>query len=196
MASSLSNLFPLPDEAKTLSVFLGRWEIEGSLTYHGRQFALKGSGVFEPAAGGWGVAVSTSMELAGLGTHEEADLLCFSMDDGLFHLFAVTNTGSSYDHKGGWTDPKTMRVSYEGKQGLGDYEEVLTLRVVGPGALEVEEVGSLDGKPVTRIRAVLKRASAARPRRSDRPSTSGLGGRSGRTSSRPKSRPNQPAHRL
>ena len=159
MASSLSNLFPLPDEAKTLDVFLGNWDVEGSLTYHSRRFGLKGTSVFSPAAGGWGVSARTLMEIEGLGSYQEADLLCFSRDDGLFHYFAVTNTGAAYDHRGAWADPKSIRFTYEGKQGLGNYSEVLTVKVLGDAQLSIEETDTLEGQTVTQIQAVLRKAS-------------------------------------
>jgi len=52
---TLADIFPLPVEAKRLEVFLGNWNVAGTLTFMGKPFGIKGIAKFSSVAKGWGV---------------------------------------------------------------------------------------------------------------------------------------------
>ena len=110
---TLTDVFPLPVEAKRLNVFLGSWRVEGTLTFNGKPYGVKGSARFSSTAAKWGVLAITKLEIEGLGNYEEADLLAFDRNEKLYHFFAVTNTAAVYDHKGKWIED-TISFIYEG----------------------------------------------------------------------------------
>ena len=58
--SLLIDIFPLPVEAKRLDVFLGNWNVEGTLTFMGKPFGVKGIAKFSSVAKGWGVLATTN----------------------------------------------------------------------------------------------------------------------------------------
>jgi hypothetical protein len=113
---TLPDIFPLPDEAKRLNVFLGTWRVEGNLNFTGKPLELKGYARFSSTAARWAVLATAKLEIEGLGTCEEADLLAFDRNEKLYHFFAVTNTAAAYDHKGKWLYEDTISFIYEGLQ--------------------------------------------------------------------------------
>jgi hypothetical protein len=154
---TLSDLFPLPAESKRLQVFLGSWEVEGTLTFMNRTYSVKGMVKFSSAAAGWGVLATAKLEIEGLGLYEETDLLSFSRDEEICHFFAVTNTGAAYDHKGNWSDEKTIGFSYEGLRDGKRYEELLEITVKDRDRIAISERDSIGGQVTTAMQVTLSR---------------------------------------
>jgi hypothetical protein len=154
---TLSDLFPLPAESKRLQVFLGSWEVEGTLTFMKRTYSVKGMVKFSSAAAGWGVLATAKLEIEGLGLYEETDLLSFSRDEEICHFFAVTNTGAAYDHKGDWSDEKTIGFSYEGLRDGKRYEELLEITVKDRDRIAISERDSIGGQVTTAMQVTLSR---------------------------------------
>ena len=121
----LSEVFPLPEEAKRLKVFIGDWNAEGTLTFMGNSYKVKGYVRFSSAAAGWGVLAIGKMEIENLGSYEEVDILGFDRAEKKFHFFSVTNTAAAFDHIGSWLDDNSIGFHYEGIQNGKSYREEL-----------------------------------------------------------------------
>jgi hypothetical protein len=119
---------------------VGDWDIEGVLSYRNRLFRLKGDCRFARAAAGWGVLNVAKMELEGLGSYEEVDLLGFDRESGTFHYFAITKTGSTRDHKGKWLSDDSITFVYEGMQKGTSYLEQIDLKIQNPNELKITEI--------------------------------------------------------
>ncbi len=153
---TLSELFPLPEEAKKLKIFLGDWKVEGELTMEGNSFNAKGSCKFESAAG-WGVFAKMKMNIEGLGDYEEIDIAGYDPGQGLFHIFSVTNTAAAHDHKGKWSDNKTLKVIYEGVQEGKKYKEEISIKFDNPNQWSIHEVDTLDGQIISTMDVTLRK---------------------------------------
>jgi len=153
----LSDIFPLPNEAKRLQYFVGDWNAEGSLTFQGRAFKVKGSWKFSSAAAGWGILNEPKMDIEGLGAYEEVDILGFDPGEKMFHFFAVTNTGAARDHKGRWLDDKTFSVFHEALQDGKIYREEIEAKIMSPREFTVRERDTLDSQVITTMEVTMKR---------------------------------------
>ena len=136
---TLADIFPLPVEAKRLDVFLGNWNVEGTLTFMGKPFGVKGIAKFSSVAKGWGVLATAKLEIEGLGAYEEADLLVFDRSEKLYHFFTVTNTAAAYDHKGKWLNDDTINFLYEGSQDGKSYKEELLIKILNQNEVTILE---------------------------------------------------------
>ena len=143
---TLSELFPLPKEVKKLKSFLGEWIVEGRLTFESDTFKVEGLWKFDQAAKGWGVLAILKMNIEGLGEYEEVDLVGFDPGSGLFHIFSVTNTAATHDHKGNWLDDKTLKVTYEGLQEGKKQKEEITIKFDHPNEWSIHEIDTINGK--------------------------------------------------
>ncbi|MEM2910963.1 MAG: hypothetical protein QXM52_04595 [Candidatus Bathyarchaeia archaeon] len=70
---------------------------------------VKGTWKISSAAAGWGALNIGLMEIEGMGTYEEVDIIGFDPSEKLVHIFSLTNTAATHDHKGRWSDDKTLR---------------------------------------------------------------------------------------
>jgi hypothetical protein len=156
-STRLSDIFPLPVESSRLNIFIGDWLVEGNLVYMGRPFKAKGTAKFSLAAAGWGILATAKLQIENLGAYEEVDLLSFNRAEKLFHFFAVTNTGASYDHKGKWKDDKTLNFSYEVMQGEKSYKEELEIKVISENQLAINEKDFLEEQVITTLDVVLNK---------------------------------------
>jgi hypothetical protein len=153
----LSDIFPLPNEAKRLQFFLGDWNAEGSLTFQGRPFKVKGLWKFTSAAAGWGILNIGKMDIEGLGAYEEVDILGFDPGEKMFHFFSVTNTGAARDHKGRWLDDNTISVFHEALQEGRTYTEEIEVKITSPREFTVHERDSLDSQVITTMDVTIRR---------------------------------------
>lgn len=153
----LSSIFPVPPEANKLGIFVGEWNIEGYLTFQGKNLKVKGVWILSWAAAKWGVLNVGEMEIEGLGVYEEVDILGFDEGEKRYHLFSVTNTAATHDHKGNWLDDKTMRFSYQGLQEGKKYKETIDIRSVSSTELAITETDELDGQTVSTMDITLRK---------------------------------------
>jgi len=70
------------------------------------------------------------LDIDELGSYEEVDILGFDPGEQMFHIFAVTNTAASHDHKGKWVED-TLSVVYEGLQEGKNYRMEIVIKILG-----------------------------------------------------------------
>jgi hypothetical protein len=155
----LTDIFPFPIEAMRLTVFLGNWRVEGTLTFMGKPFGVKGYAIFSSTAARWGVLATVKLEIEGLGTYEEADLLAFDRNEKLYHYFSVTNTAAAYDHKGKWLDEGTISFIYEGLQDGKSYKEELLIRILNQNEVTILEKDFVGNQITTEMNVSLSKYS-------------------------------------
>jgi hypothetical protein len=154
---AISEMFPIPGEAKRLEVFLGDWIVEGIITMEGNPVKVSGKWKFDKAAGGWGVKANMKMELEGMGIYEEDDLVGFDPGAGKFHIFTLTNTAATHDHMGDWKDENTLYVKYNGLQEGKRLREEITVRLAEPGQFSISEVDILEEQVIMTMDVTLKK---------------------------------------
>ena len=154
--SKLSDVFPLPDEAKKLRAF-GNWTVEGALTFMSKPFGVKGSAMFSSAAAGWGVLAVAKLDTKNSGAYEEVDILGFSRGEKMFHFFSVTNTAAVYYHRGRWLDENTLSFFYEGLQDRKTYCEEIDVKFQNANELAIHEIDSLDGQAISTMDVTLRK---------------------------------------
>jgi len=157
--STVANIFSLPVEAKRLNVFLGNWNVEGTLTFMGKPFGVKGVAKFSSVAKGWGVLATAKLEIEGLGAYEETDLLVFNRSEKLYHFFAVTNTAAAYDHKGKWLNDDTISFLYEGLQDEKTYKEDLMIKILNQNEVTIHEKDFVGDQITTEMAVSLSKDS-------------------------------------
>lgn len=160
--TDLSSIFPLPDEAKRLEVLVGQWNIEGYLVFGGKRLRAKGVWMLSWAAAKWGILNVGEIEIEEMGVYEEVDLIGFNAGDRLYHLFSVTNTAATHDHKGKWLDEGTLSFTYEGLEEKKPYREDIEIKIISPNELEVIEIDVLAGETVSKMAISLKRELPAK----------------------------------
>jgi len=153
----LTDVFPMPEEAKKLRVFLGEWRAKGTLSFDGRDIDVRGTVKASTVAAAWGVLVIGKLEIEGLGEYEEADLLTFEQGASMFHYFSVTNTGAAYDHRGKWASDSKIDFLFEGHQRGMPYSENLTFYLPDLNHIVVHESDTLDGKVYSVMDVVLSK---------------------------------------
>ncbi len=154
---TLAEMFPLPDEAKSLGRFIGEWSIEGTLTIEGNPLPMTGEWTFTPVAGGWGLLAVMRSQVEGLGAYEEGDLIGFDKETGKFHIYSITNSAAVHDHVGGWTDENTFEIAYEGLQDGKAYRETAVMRVLPDGTLRLESTDYVEGDLASIIAVTLRK---------------------------------------
>lgn len=154
---TLSEMFPLPNEAKRLQLFIGDWKVEGTLAFEGEPHKVKGSWKFESGAAGWGVQARMKMKVEGMGDYEEIDMAGFDQSDGLVHIFSITNTAATHDHKGKWADDNTLTVVYEGLQEGKKYREDVTIKFRSPKETAIHEVDTLGDQILSTMDVTLRK---------------------------------------
>ncbi len=154
---TLSELFPIPEEAKDLGVFLGDWNVEGTMTSEGNPLKVAGKWRFDRAAAGWGLKATLKMEIEGFGLYEEDDLIGFDSSDGMVHLFTLTNTAAVHDHKGNWKNPRTLFLEYTGTQGGKKLTEEIGVKFSGLGQFSIKEIDKLDGQVISTMDIILRK---------------------------------------
>ena len=142
---------------KSLQVLVGDWIAEGTLTFKGKAFKIGGTAKLMSAAAGWGVANFSKLDIEGVGSYEEVDVLGFDPIEKLFHFFSVTNTGAARDHEGKWLDDKTIRFGYEGLQEGKTYVEEISVNILSSRELTIHERDTLDGQVITIMHVSLRK---------------------------------------
>jgi len=118
---------------------------------------VKGTWKISPAAAGWGALNIGLMEIEGMDAYEEVDIIGFDPGEKLVHIFSVTNTAATHDHKGRWSDDNTLGVTYEGLQEGKKYKEEITIKVHSPKEWSIHEVDTLDGQAISTMDVTLRK---------------------------------------
>jgi hypothetical protein len=139
----LEDVFPVPEEAKRLRVFLGGWKVPGTLTFMDKLFKVEGSAEFSLAAAGWGLLTRLELKVEDLGLYEEVDILGFDRNEKTYHFFAPTNTSAAYDHKGKWLSDNKLSFTYEGLRDGKKYKEELEIKIRTQNEFTIDEKDSL-----------------------------------------------------
>ena len=155
--ADLSSIFPLPVEAKKLGFLVGQWNIEGYLVFGGKRLRAKGVWMLSWAAAKWGVLNVGEMEIEGMGVYEEVDIIGFDAGERLYHLFSVTNTAATHDHKGKWLDEETLSFTYEGLEEKKPYREDIEIKIISPNELAITEIDVLAGETVSKMAISLRK---------------------------------------
>jgi hypothetical protein len=153
----VAELFPIPEQARTLERFIGEWTVEGTITTEGETGAMSGTWSFTRAAGGWGIHARLDGYLEGLGVLDEDTLVGFDAGSGVFHAYSLTNTGHVHDHPGGWVDADTLEFALDASQGGKPYREEISIRFTGRDELHIRGVEYIEGQVVTSMDARLRR---------------------------------------
>lgn len=155
--TDLNKIFPLPVEAKRLEFLIGQWNIEGYLVFGGKRLRAKGVWMLSWAASKWGVLNVGEMEIEDMGVYEEVDIIGFDTGQRLYHLFSVTNTAATHDHKGRWLDEETLSFTYEGLEEKKPYREEIEIKIISPNELAITEIDVLAGETVSKMAISLKK---------------------------------------
>jgi hypothetical protein len=125
----------------------------------GKPFGIKGNAKFSSAAAKWGILVTAKLEIEGLGSYEETDLLAFDRNEKVYHFFAVTNTAAAYDHKGKWLDESTISFIYEGLQDGKSYKEELLITIFNQNEISILERDFVGNQITTEMNVSLSKDS-------------------------------------
>ena len=153
----LSSIFPLPFEAEKLAFLVGEWNIEGYMTFEGKRLKTKGVWMISWAAAKWGVLNVGELEIEDLGVYEEVDIVGYDPVEKIYHLFSVTNTAATHDHRGDWLDKKTLHFIYEGLQEGKPFKETIEIKNISPTELAIIEEDVLDGQTVSTMDITLRK---------------------------------------
>jgi len=125
-----------PEVKKTVDALVGNWSTDMTMTAPG-QAPVKFQGTWEckPIAGGGAAECSLSTEVPGLGRMEETDLWGYDPETKSVHIMTWNNMGEVHDHRGAWTDDKTMSLTHSATAGGKPVEE--TFRFEFPGKNEM-----------------------------------------------------------
>lgn len=111
----------------------------------------------EKAAGSWGLKTKFTMDIEGMGAYDEDDLLGFDPGEGKVHLFSLTNSGATHDHKGDWTDDSTLHLEYTGLQDGKPYKEDIIVKFTRPDRMSILEVDRVEGRVTMTMDVTLRK---------------------------------------
>lgn len=141
---------PLAPEIVKLPRFVGSWKGELELKEPDKHAQLL-SFALDCESGAGGAAVRcTAREKSKEMDIEEASLFGWEPNEQLVHFFAVTNQAETHDHKGRFTDDKTLILEHKGIVGGQPFSEKLSIVLNTTKDLTAEFVGSIDGKEIYR----------------------------------------------
>ncbi len=73
------------------------------------------------------------------------------------HIFSLTNTWATHDHKGDWKDENTLSVEYDGLQEGKKLREEISVKLAGPKQFSIHEIDRLDGRVIMTMDVTLDR---------------------------------------
>lgn len=162
---TIGDLFPIPPEVKRLEVFLGEWDVAGTVALDGRTLPVSGKWRFTSAASGQGLRATMRLELGPMGAYEEDDLIGYDAETGNIHVFRLTNTASVLDHTARWTDEHTLQMQYVRNDDGRTYREETTIRLQDPASFTVRETDRYGDIVVSSMNFDVKKADGGRETR-------------------------------
>lgn len=125
---------PLPLSAHGLALFIGDWEVKGSLTDGVGSFLVTGNWAFRQAADGWAVSGGMSTVIEGSGSFAECEVIGLDAVSGRVHLFSF-NKFTIRDHVGGWSDDRTLVTLHESQSEEPAVTEEITVKFPTPNRM-------------------------------------------------------------
>lgn len=132
----------VPQDARKLSVFVGDWVVEGTMTDASTRSVVSGGWTFVEAIDGFGVHGMMKTDIEEIGSFEEMELIGFDAVDSTIHLISM-NKFTIRDHIGHWSGDKLVTV-YEGSGTNGRVTEEITVEVISPQRMLGHVVESVD----------------------------------------------------
>lgn len=149
----------VPEEARRLESFLGRWTVEGTFQADDGTAAIKGDWRFEPALDGWGVLGTIATNIEGLGEFEETGVLGFEESTKTVHMFSA-NKFAIRNHEGEWVDLDRLRVRWVGSGDSAAAVEEIEVHFAQPDHITAKVVESADGAVIATTELSLSRDEA------------------------------------
>jgi len=139
-----------PEGKRWVEAFLGKWKAKDvEFTMGGQKMTGTMTLSCEKASGGWGALCKGKTMFKGMPPQDSSYLMGFDVVEGTAHMFEVANTSEVHDHKGKWTDDKTITMAYTGKNPAGQMEtDSLTFTLTNPKSVAVKGTG-MAGKTET-----------------------------------------------
>jgi hypothetical protein len=144
--SIISEMYPVPAEIKKLHVFLGDWDVEGTIKTGDNMMRLEGKWSFRIAAGGWGLKSANKFEVEELGIYELDNLFGFDKETGKLHIYSITNMAETHDHTAAWSDRNTLKGGYDGLKDGKKFREDFTIKLVSPEEITIDYVEKVNGQ--------------------------------------------------
>jgi hypothetical protein len=110
---SLAAQVQMPEKAQKLQIFLGKWEGTGTIEHNGKTMEVKSKREAVKTADGWGIMITESMDIPGLGTNISTALLGYETGHEHVHLYTISNHGNTKDNFGYWIDDQNFELKYE-----------------------------------------------------------------------------------
>ena len=145
----------IPEPARQLEVFIGIWEVSGSMAMEGKSLNVTGRWQFSRIANGHGIRTTSQTTIEGLGAFDEEELIGFDPGDGKIHLFSL-NKFAVRDHVGTWKEDQVLYVEYTGIQEGKQCHEGITIRFEGD-QMHADIVETLEGKVIVTTKLNLMR---------------------------------------
>jgi hypothetical protein len=148
---------PMPEGAKKLQVFAGDFEGTGTMTMEGKTHNTKVSHINETGAGGWAVTIVETVESSDMETYRGENIFGYEAGSDLTHLYSVSNYGDCHDHKGKWSNEKTLVLQYEGFMNGVPMVEVINIVVDSPTQYSYTVQGIVGGQPAYNGQATMRK---------------------------------------
>ena len=97
------------------------------------------------------------LEVEGMGSYEEDDLVGFDRETGKAHVFSLTNTAAVHDHVATWSDHNTLNMEYDGLQDGKQYREEVIIKFSSPNELTISEVDRVEGQVTLTMDVTLRK---------------------------------------
>lgn len=120
---------PPPEVKKTVDAFFGNWASSITMTTpDGKETKFKGTWACgKKIAGGIAVECSMSTKIPGMGEMIESDFIGYDPETKSVHMMTWSNAGEIHDHKGTWTDDKTVTIDFTGTAGGKPLQEHMVI---------------------------------------------------------------------
>jgi hypothetical protein len=133
---SMTAQVQMPEKLQKLQIFLGKWEGTGTLVHEGKTMDIKVKREAVKTADGWGIVITESMDVPGMGTHITTALLGYEVGHEHVHLYSISNHGNTQDNFGYWIDDQNFELKYEAMKDNKPLMEVQTYEFSGTNTLK------------------------------------------------------------
>jgi len=147
----------VPDLTKKLQSFVGTWEGTGTMAMGDMKHQMKITHITESTADGWGLLNTEINEMEGMQTYRAVNTFGYDAGTGLTHLYTVSNYGECHDHKGKWTDEKTLKLQHDGMMDGKPMTEVIDITLDSPTQYHFTGTTTVGGEQVSYIEATVKK---------------------------------------
>lgn len=85
------------------------------------------------------------------------DILGYDSGEDMFHIFSVTNTAATHDHKGKWLDDNRIIFVFEGVQEGKVYKEEIEIKILNSNEFIIHETDTLENNVVSKMDVTIKK---------------------------------------